>query len=292
MTHDGQELATDTGEAIEGTLDDANASASVEPQGNEGDQNTDDLNQTDQDNPDAGDQPFPKKAVNKINRQQREIRKLRAQKRELEAMMANTPKKEASAEDKEPVDSDYDSYADFLKDRQDWLMKQYQKSQEEQSQQTNFSNQQQAIRSQQDQFIANTAEQLIQSNPEFAQVMAQNAALIDQMPPQVEELMYELDDPIAAGFALAKEGRLAEIYGMHPAMAAAELIQAQARGAAMLDGSTAPAAKAGGAQQPPMQRPQTSQAPKPMASAKGAGTSTTKTLNDMGPEELLKWAKS
>jgi len=88
--------------------------------------------------------------------------------------------------------------------------------------------------------------------------------------------MYEIEDAPAATYALAKEGRLQDLYYMPPHVAAAHLVQAEIRGKQYLQQSTR------------VQK----QAPQPIGSLKGAGKSSTKSLGQMTPNELDKWRKS
>lgn len=238
---------------------------------------------------------FPKKAVNKINRQAKEIRRLR---NELHSVRTErekiTSETSAAPANPEPTEDNFETYGDFLKARQDWLHAQGKNETAAQQRETTLNSQEQAIREQQENIIAESINELAQAHPEIKQVVESPVyqQLIAAMPDHIEKLMYELDDPFAASLALVADGTIQDVYRLSPTMAAARLLDAEQRGRAALSrlgsgGAVPTPATPGTAPQPAT----TSQAPKPMAAAKGAG-SVSKPLEEMSPSELRAWARS
>lgn len=235
---------------------------------------------------------IPQPAFNMIKRQQKELRQLRAEMRRLTDTFGQ--QKEAAGKGQspeEPKETDFDNYGDYLRARQDYLMEQHKAGLKAETQESRFTEQQQAIRARHDAAVEAQVSELVTSYPEVKQVMAANLQVIEAMPEAVENLMYELDDPVAAGYALAKEGRLASIYTLSPTMAAAELIMAQQRGQqylSALQGGTKPVAQAPGAVGQPVVASKTPQ-PLPRATGAGAGRAS---LQTMSTRELLDWGES
>lgn len=214
-----------------------------------------------------------KKALNKKNRyidnQRSRIRSLEGEIQKLQTSM-NTGASDA------PQMEQYESVLDYMEAKQKHDLEQKFAEQGQQQQLTHLQQQQMAVRQQQDQQIETEINELVDSSPEVKSVFEENLAVIEQMPPHIEALMYEVD-AVAAGYALAKEGRLQDLYSMHPHVAAAELVQAQHRGRQYLEQSSS--------------APSISKAPKPIASARGSGTNS-KPLDKRSPDELMKWLNS
>lgn len=217
------------------------------------------------------EEPFPKKAVNAIQRRNRTIKQLRAELREL----TNGQSKAASATQTqsagEPQPDSFESYGEYLKARQDWLVEEKFKGIQQTREQETATQRHADIRKQQTDIIGEQFTELAKSNADFTKVMQENAVFLQNlpMPPEIENILYELDNTPLAVYALVKEGRLEDVYSMSPNLAAAELIAAQSRGQAYLTSIT--------------------QAPKPMAAARGTG-STHKSLSDMTADEIVAWS--
>lgn len=232
--------------------------------------------------PEVEEAPFPKKAVNALNRRDRRIRQLQAERNELRKQLEGLEKPEAP---EEPREEDFDSFSEFLKARQDWQIENFKTQSGAEQQQQQITAREQAVRQQQEQLIAEDVTELVNNSPEIREIFQKNAPLIDQMPPHVVEMVYQLDDPIAATVALAKEGRLAEVYNMHPQYLALELYNAQQRGVPMVRGGKGQPQPAGPAAQP--QGP-TSKAPQPMPASKGRGKTVNSPL-ELSDKEFSKW---
>ena len=216
------------------------------------------------------EEPFPKKAVNAIQRRDRTIRQLRAQMRELNN---GQPKAASAAQTQsagEPQPDSFESYGEYLKARQDWLVEEKFKGIQEKREQDSVTQQHADIRQKQTDIIGEQFTEIAKSHADFKKVMQENAVFLQNlpMPPEIENILYELDNTPLAVYALVKEGRLEDVYSMSPHLAAAELIAAQDRGRGYLTSIT--------------------QAPKPMTPIKGA-SSTNKSLSDMTPDEIVAW---
>lgn len=215
-----------------------------------------------------------KKALNKKNRyidnQRNRIHALEAEIQKLQKSFSqNVP--EAPNMDK------FDSVLEYMKADQNYALEKKFAEQNQAQQLSALQYQQQLARQQQEQSIAENMSELIASNPDVGKTLRGNAEVIQAMPDHIAALMYEIDNAPAATYALAKEGRLQDIYYMPPHIAANYLVQAEQRGLQYLQQSA---------------RPQPKQAPAPIGSLKGAGKSSQKPLGQMSPSELDKWRKS
>lgn len=224
--------------------------------------------------------PFPKKAVNAIARRDKQNNKLKAQNQELLARLEALEKRQPvennpgkDAENKAPVEDDYETYGEFLRAEMKYQLS-------EELGQRDKANQEQYTNAQQEKWvndsrakIADQYKEQVGKIADLAEVWQENADLLDELPPHIEMAFYEADNAPLAIYTLAKEGKLEALATMSPIQAAMVIGQAQMRAENVV---AAP-------------KP-TSNAPAPMASAKGTG-STSKTIDQMGVEDLLKWAK-
>lgn len=209
-----------------------------------------------------------KKALNKKNRyidnQRQRIRTLEA---EMQKLQSQASQNKTTAPEMEK----FESVMDYMDAKQNYTLEQKLAEQAQQQQMTALQQQQAVLREQQAQGIAETMNELLTSNPDVAKVISQHAPVIQNMPPHIESLMLEIDNAPAATYALAKEGRLQDLYFMPPHIAAAHLVQAEIRGEQYLQ-QTARVVK--------------TQAPAPIGSLKGTGKSS-KSLGSMTPDEIV-----
>lgn len=204
-----------------------------------------------------------------INNQRQRIRALEDQMQKMQASFGKE-KTEAPSMDK------FESVLDYMKADQNHTLEQKLAEQAQQQKLDLLKQQKELALAEQSRVIEQQAVELAQSNPDFQKVISANSQVFSAMPDHINEIMTELDDGLAAAYALAKEGRLASLYSMPPHIAAAHLVQAEIRGQQYLQ----QAAK-------PQTQQQTKQPPKPIGSLKGAGKPG-KTLSDMSPDELVK----
>ena len=236
---------------------------------------------TDEATPKA-DEPFPKKAINKIQRKERQVRQLRAQKRELEGKIAEFEKAKASAAPSKPISpDDYETYGDYLVAIGESKIEKKFVDRDQERSKSELDAEQKFIQTQQQELFVQERDQMFADIPDAKAVFTKALPTLNSLPSAIEELIFELDSPVIALYTLAKEGRLDNLSSMSLPLAAAELVAAQIRGAQTLN--SVPAV-AGDTQHQ-------IQTPKPMAVARGTGTATGKSLNDMSARELVKWAK-
>lgn len=208
-----------------------------------------------------------------INNQRNKIRALEA---ELNKLKDPSSFKKTDA----PQLEKFDSVIDYMKADSAHTLEQKLAEQAHAAKVAALEQQQNMAFEQRTQEVASQVQELLSSNTDFAKTIRDNSSVIQSMPPHVERLMMEIDNAPAATFALAKEGRLQDLYYMPPELAAAHLVQAEIRGQQYLQQST------------PKQTQQTQQAPKPIGKLGGAGKSTSKSVEEMSPSELSKWLKS
>lgn len=205
-----------------------------------------------------------------INNQRQRIRALEDQMQKMQQSFAQNNQKAA------PNMEQYDSAIDYIKADQAHVLEQKFSEQRQQQQLEMLRQQKEAVLAEQTQMLERQAVELSQSNPDFQKVISENTQVFSAMPDHINEMMTNLDDGLAAAYALAKEGRLASLYSMPPHIAAAHLVQAEIRGQQYLQQAAKP----------------TKEPPKPIGSLKGAGKASTKPLGQMTPDELGKWLSS
>lgn len=204
-----------------------------------------------------------------INNQRNRIRALEAEMQKLQESF----KKEGPAA---PQLEKFDSVIDYMDAKSNHTLDQRLAEQAQKAQIAALEQQQNMAIEQRTQEVATQVQELLTSNPDFAKTVRSAENVINAMPPHVERLMMEIDNAPAATYALVKEGRLQDIYYMPPEIAAAHLVQAEIRGQQYLLQSTK----------------QTQQAPKPIGKLGGSGKSTSKSVDDMSADELMKWLKN
>lgn len=236
-----------------------------------------------------------KKVTNALRRRENERNKYRAELQEARAKLKsyedryNTPQQQQQAQQQaqqqrstvqaeaEPKIDDFDTLADYQKAVSRYeakqLLDQYAKDQQKQFEEKERTTQQNAWVQQRQAEILTKSENLVKSNPEYASLWQQNNDLLDNMPEHVETAFYHAEDAPAAFFALAKEGRLEDLYSMPPHRVLMEIARAQDRGAAMLSQAK--------------ENPPVTKAPAPMAPARGTGV-TTSDAGSMSGDQLLK----
>lgn len=217
------------------------------------------------------EEQFPKKAVNALNRQKRRNEKLSAKIRDLESRYKELEAKYAENPLKAPDAKEYDNYADYLKGDVDYQIK---KHMQEAEQKANSS----ALEAQKLQIMEQRADEVVARIPEIQAVvpdlqetLAQAQQFVPNVPPEIERMFYDLDEPALALYVLQKEGRVGEVAAMQPALAAAHILQAEQRGIAYMQH---------------MQRSKVTKAPDPVRGAKGVGDA--KGESAMSGDELLR----
>mgnify|MGYP001547769859 CR=1 FL=1 len=218
------------------------------------DDNSGDKGQSD--DSEAGQQEeveFPKKAINALNRKNKQINKLRAQMRELEAKLNEQPN---VSEAKEINSDDFENYGDYINAQVEALVEQKTKQSQADMHKQQLTQQQEYLKAQRDQFIIEQAQEMSQTLTDLPDVWSQNAQTLDSLPEQISDIFYNIENAPAAIYTLAKEGKLESLMYMNPAVAAYEIINAQNKGLELFS--------------KPQKR--VSQAPTPISKAKGTGS--------------------
>lgn len=222
-----------------------------------------------------GEPKLTKQEENAVRKYKGQAKKYRALLREAEAELAALKKSQTTTQDTSgrPKETDYETFMEYNDALMDWKLQQAIQGQTNQQQHQQVTQKQQAIRQQQEQLAVAQLNELARTNPDAVKVLESAGNEIGQMPPHIYEIALEMDNAPLALYALAKEGRLADVYNMRPEFAAAEFIAAQREGARLLEAKTT--------------QPLATKAPKPMQPAKGRGA-ITKSLSQMSADELMK----
>jgi hypothetical protein len=220
-----------------------------------------------------------KKALKKKNRYTENLRaRLRALESEHEKLKSTSFTKEA------PKMEGFESVMDYMKAENQHFLDQKFSEHNQQQQLSAVEQQKAALRAQQDQHFEAGFSEIVNSDPAIKSLMIEAMPAFQNMPKHVEEFLYEIDNAPAAVYALVKEGRLQDVFYMHPQIAAAELVAAQARGEQYLQ---KPVTQAVASPVIPQQTVQAT-AHKPMTGVKGAGKPSTSPATLKG-EKILKW---
>jgi hypothetical protein len=222
------------------------------------------------------DIPFPKKAINALSRRDKQIGRLRAEaqqyKAELEKLQAQAqPKENQPKKSDGPQEDQFDNYGDYLK-----AVARYEARQElaqGQPKQEPVDIQEQVWIAKREEYVGQQATALLETNPEYQQILTENADILDAMPPHVERAFLEAENAPLAFVALANEGKLEELLTMSPTKAAMEIAKAEIRGEAMVKAK------------------KVTNAPTPLSANKGSGQ-VGKSLDAMSGKELNEWRKS
>lgn len=266
-------------------IDDAESTDVAEDQSAEDESTDAEQDEGQQDEGDEGQddapEPFPKKAVNAISRRDKQIGKLRAEReslmREINALKS-TSESQPKEETPEPGEDDFDSYGDYLKAQAQWAAKQAVNQSQTQQKDDHLKSletrQQQVWQQEREAHVESRAAEVAQQVPDFTPTIQANAHVLDSMSPELETAFLSVDDAPTAFYNLAKEGKLESLAYMPIGMAHAEIVQAQYR------------------KVPTKQQPkQATAAPAPIKSAKGTASSS-KSLTNKTPDELMKWYQS
>ena len=185
-----------------------------EPVANEGEANepADKGNEAHED-----DVPFPKKAINALSRRDKQIGKYRAElaaeraqvaafKQQIEELSKGRPDP-----NKPPEVSQFDNYGNFLLADAKFKAMQELKEQgwtqgQPQTQTPQVSPQEAAWVEQRETHIAQQANEILAANPEYQQILTENADILDTFPPHIERAFLEADNAAQAFVVRRKAG--------------------------------------------------------------------------------------
>ena len=252
-----------------------------------------------------GRTPWPKTAVNAMSRRDKKLNQLKAEKAErdqklndaayLEQRLAelkggNKPAGKApqgNPADPEPDITKYDDWDKYQSDLRAWDRRQVAAELKGTLTETQKAEQQDALIADRAKIAATQAQEVIAKNPEFLDVVQQNADIIDAFPNHVQHALLQADNATLAVVVLANEGTLEDLAEMSPALAEKTIKAAQLRGLALVksDEGSDPADAAAPAAAPAKK---VSAAPAPMKAAKSAIQSGPKSPKNMNDTEFRK----
>ena len=248
------------------------------------DENTGENQETLDDGEETDDTPFPKKAVNALNRREKQINKLKAAnqqymqdlqqlRQQMESFQAqfNAPK--------EPNQNDYDDYDKYVKDLAIYHSGKGQDKQEsldpEQIKQQAYQEAQQAVYLQQrEQATIEKANEYIGSIPDYKDVIMEYEDVFDEMPDATAAAFYQAEDPAIAFYAMAKDGIAESLLNMTPQQVAYAVAKYEMKGKEILK----------------QRANKVSQAKPPIQGVRGSGGLSS--LDDLIAKDPLAWLNS
>ncbi len=198
---------------------------------------------------------------------------------ELEKPAGTTPQAEP-----EPDITKYDDWDKYQADLRAWDRRQVEREVKGTVTETQKAEQQDALIADLAKNQATKAQEIITKNPEFLEVVQQNADIIDAFPVHVQHALLKADNATLAVVVLANEGTLEDLAEMSPALAEKTIKAAQLRGLALVtkdEGYETPEAPVA-----PVKK--VSAAPAPMKAAKSAIQSGPKAPKNMNDTEFRK----
>lgn len=251
--------------------------------------------------------PWPKTAVNAMARRDRKLNQLRARDADRESKLSDAAfleqrladlkggKKPAGTapqvdpNDPEPEITKYDDWDKYQNDLRAWDKRQVTREVKGSLTETTKTEQAEAqIAAHVDKARAK-ADEVIATNPEFLDIVQQNADVIDAFPAHVQHALLKADNATLAVVVLANEGILEDLAEMSPALAEKTITAAQARGMALIAKSEgSEGAEPAEVKTPAQPAKKVSQAPAPMKAAKTVTQSGTKRAKDMNDKEFRK----
>ncbi len=252
-----------------------------------------------EDAPEAdGRTPWPKTAVNAMARRDRKLNQLRARDAELQQKLSDAtfleqklaelkgiskPAAVAPAGDPEPDITKYNDWDKYNADLRAWDKRQVTAELKGTMTETQKAEQQDALIASRFAHADKTEAEILKTNPEFEQVLQQNADVLGGFPDHAKYAILSSDNPTLAVVVLANEGSLEDLADMSPALAEKTVKAAYQRGLSLI-------AKDEGSEEPdiaPVAK-KVSQAPTPMKPARAVTQTGTKRAKDMNDAEFRK----
>jgi len=176
-----------------------------------------------------------KREKNRQSHLNSKLAEMRRAKRELEAQVAQLrqqPKPQEQVNNGRPriedfADKTWEEYNEALTD---WKLEQKFSATNKQSEETQKSQQINQAKAQRVYEVAQAEAEFAKSNPEYAELVNENAAFFSGITPEIAEGLAEADNPTVAIYALMKEGGLDNLFDLTPTKLAAELAKAEIRG--------------------------------------------------------------
>lgn len=223
--------------------------------------------------------PWPKTAIDVMNRKDKKIEAARKQYEDLQKQMSD-PKYlrqklqelEPAAPQPDPTDPmpDIAKYEDWVKYNQDltaWNLRQLQKQQQKPEQGQKAADPEKvAWQKERVSHVTNKTKEILTAHPEYVPVFQQNADLLDDLPEATKDILLASDNAALAVLQMAHDGTLDDLPHMAAPLAQKAINEAIARGASLIGAKPAEQPVGDGNQA----ANSVSQAPAPMKAAKTA----------------------
>lgn len=191
--------------------------------------------------------PWPKSAVNAMERKDKKLYKKDSQIADLNKQLSDAAFLEAQLAkikggqaapvadpaDPEPDLSKYNDWAKYNRDLTAWNMRQIEQS-KQQAQPGKPDPVREKFITERTEYAVKSVQTLIQSNPEFLPIFQQNADVIDDFSEATKDVLLKSDNPALATAVLAQEGQLENLGEMSPALAEKVIAQAILRGQSLI----------------------------------------------------------
>ncbi len=214
-----------------------------------------------------------KREKNRQSHLNSKLAEMRRANRELQAKLSQTqqPKVSEQVDNGKPriedfADKTWEEYNEALTD---WKLDQKFSATNKQTEETQKSQQINQAKAQRVYEVAQAEAEFAKSNPEYAQLVNENAAFFSGLTPELADGLAEAENPTVAIYALMKEGGLDNLFDLTPTKLAAELAKAEIRGESYLK-----------------QAKPTTNAPAPISAARGNAVG--KSLEKLDGASLLK----
>lgn len=221
-----------------------------------------------------------KKERNTVSRRDKQLAKLRREYDATQAELAKyrqQPQQQAvSSELKEPQENEFKNYHEYIRalERFDRTkdLKAFEDRLNAKETLSVREYQQKQWEVERDIALDKAGEEYTKQVPNFMEMVAQNASVIQGFPDSIKRVIKEVDaqDVVKAFHAMVENDTLEDLADMTPVQAAAAIVRAANM---------------------PKKPASITRAPAPMASARGTSQGS-KTLNRMSPQELVDWVNS
>lgn len=207
-----------------------------------------------------------------LEKKNRYINNLRSRHKALKEHLHKIEMERAQNTAKPPNENDFQSYMEYLEAKNKHEIENQFGELKTKQEIDALQQQQQLINEQMAEQSYAQYQEIAEKHPDIRATMESPEVMqiVQALPPHIDSLFDEVDNPALAGYVLAKEGRLAALANMHPQVALVEIVQALHRADRYIS---------------PKQR--VSKAPAPIAGARGTGAPV-KSLSDMTPDQLVK----
>lgn len=234
--------------------------------------------------PNAYKTPWPKTAIDVMNRKDKKIEAARKELEELRKQLADAKYLKQKLQELEPAPAtdqndpapDISKYQDWVKYNQDltaWNVRQLQKQQAQPAKPVDkpVDPQKAAWQQQRLSHVTNKTRELLEAHPEYLPVFQQNQDLLDDLPQETKDILLATDNAALAVLQMAQDGTLGDLPYMGAPLAQRTIMDALGRAAALVTANGT----------------QVSQAPAPIKTSKNVKTAE-KDASKMTDDEFRK----